>query len=139
MPGGRPGPVEHTLAHPHAESPVLAVDIGGTKIEVAVVDVDGVIGSRARIPTPATDDADELFGELDAVIGRVRSASTSEPVVCGIGCGGPMEPGGATVSPLNITAWRDFAKSVAMRRISSRMLSSRLSSSDSKSSVVSHS
>jgi glucokinase len=108
LPGGRPGPVEHTLAHPHAESPVLAVDIGGTKIEVAVVDVDGVIGSRARIPTPATDDADELFGELDAVIGRVRSASTSEPVVCGIGCGGPMEPGGATVSPLNITAWRDF-------------------------------
>jgi glucokinase len=108
LPGGHPGPVEYALVHSEAGSPVLAVDIGGTKIDVAVVGVDGVIGSRARIPTPVTDDAEELFGELDTVIGRVRSASTSEPVVCGIGCGGPMEPGGATVSPLNITAWRGF-------------------------------
>jgi glucokinase len=27
---------------------------------------------------------------------------------CGVGCGGPMEPGGSTVSPLHIGAWRDF-------------------------------
>jgi glucokinase len=108
LPGGHPGPVDHTLAHSEAGPSVLAVDIGGTKIEVAVVDVAGVIGSRARIPTPATDDAEELFGEVDAVIGRVRSASASAPVVCGIGCGGPMEFGGVTVSPLNIPAWRSF-------------------------------
>jgi glucokinase len=108
LPGGHPGPVEHTLARAEGGSPVLAVDIGGTKIEVAVVDVAGVIGSRVRIPTPATDDAEELFGALEAVIGRVRSESTSEPVVCGVGCGGPMERGGVAVSPLNITAWRSF-------------------------------
>jgi glucokinase len=108
LPGGHPGPVERTLAHSEGGAPVLAVDIGGTKIEVAVVDVAGVIGSRARIPTPTTHDAEELFGALEAVIGRVRSESASEPVVCGVGCGGPMELGGAAVSPLNITAWRAF-------------------------------
>jgi glucokinase len=29
-------------------------------------------------------------------------------VVCGVGCGGPMSPGGETVSPLNIEGWRAF-------------------------------
>ncbi len=29
-------------------------------------------------------------------------------VVCGVGCGGPMSPGGEEVSPLNIEAWRSF-------------------------------
>jgi len=28
--------------------------------------------------------------------------------VCGVGCGGPMSPGGDEVSPLNIPGWRDF-------------------------------
>ena len=34
--------------------------------------------------------------------------AAGEVIGCGVGCGGPMEPGGRTVSPLNIGAWRDF-------------------------------
>ena len=30
------------------------------------------------------------------------------PRVCGVGCGGPMLPGGETVSPLNIRAWSEL-------------------------------
>ena len=43
----------------------------------------------------------------------VRAASAAAPkhaavVACGVGSGGPMEPGGEAVSPLNIPGWRGF-------------------------------
>ncbi len=34
--------------------------------------------------------------------------ATGPFAICGVGSGGPMTPGGETVSPLNIGAWRDF-------------------------------
>ena len=36
------------------------------------------------------------------------SAGGLVPVAVGVGCGGPMLPGGETVSPLNIPGWRGF-------------------------------
>jgi len=87
----------------------LAVDIGGTKLAAALVDRDGQVLERASAATPRGDavDADALFAALVDVVARVRRAGP-EPVVCGVGCGGPMAPGGETVSPLNIAAWRAF-------------------------------
>jgi glucokinase len=89
-------------------SPVLAVDIGGTKMEAGVVDHDGRIVVRARTPTPASEDPEELFGALCRIIGDVLDRSPVRPGRCGVGCGGPMESGGETVSPLNIPGWRRF-------------------------------
>ena len=91
-----------------SEPVVLAVDIGGTKMAAAVVDPSGAILADARIATPTSSDPDEVFGALMALIERVRSATATEPAVCGVGCGGPMTSGGATVSPLNIGAWVRF-------------------------------
>jgi glucokinase len=74
----------------------LALDVGGTKLEA---------------PTPRRTDAEELFSAAVALLDAVRPAggALGEPfVVCGVGTGGPMAPGGETVSPLNIPAWRDF-------------------------------
>ncbi len=87
---------------------VLAVDIGGTKMAAAVVDGSGSIRSEARISTPDTSDPEMVFGALAPMIRQVRSATRLEPVVCGVGCGGPMTSGGETVSPLNIGAWVRF-------------------------------
>jgi glucokinase len=90
----------------------LAVDIGGTKIAVGLVDPEGTLLASRRVPTPVTDDADVVFGavshEVHAVLGGLPSDTTAELAACGVGCGGPMAPGGETVSPLNIPAWRDF-------------------------------
>jgi glucokinase len=90
----------------------LAIDIGGTKLAVAVVDDAGRIGWRQQVPTPSTDDADELFA---AVAGLVQQMPTgraapwpSRLCVCGVGCGGPMARDGERVSPLAVPAWRDF-------------------------------
>jgi glucokinase len=57
------------------------------------------------VPTPAGGTAGELW---DVLAGLVSSVRSGDEVVVGVGCGGPMEPGGATVSPLNVPAWRGF-------------------------------
>ncbi len=87
---------------------VLAVDIGGTKLAAAVVDPSGAIVADGRVPTPPSSDAEEVFAALVGLTERVRSTTTMKPVVCGVGCGGPMTAGGETVSPLNIGAWVRF-------------------------------
>jgi glucokinase len=89
------------------DAPVVAVDIGGTKLAVGVVDARGRIHQRHQVPTPATDDADTLFATLTTAIDGLGAAVRSARAV-GVGCGGPMSAGGEAVSPLNIPAWRDF-------------------------------
>lgn len=86
---------------------VIAVDIGGTKLEAAVVDENGRILVAQRMPTPAADPTALITG-LRSLVDRVRDAVDVTVVGCGVGCGGPMAKGGETVTPLNIPAWREF-------------------------------
>jgi glucokinase len=91
----------------------LAVDIGGTKLAAGLVALDGTLVERVVRPTPSTsgpDDGEALWGDLaDLVTGVAGLVGPGDrPVVCGTGCGGPMSPGGAEVSPLNIAGWRSF-------------------------------
>jgi glucokinase len=81
---------------------VLAVDIGGTKLAAAIVRDDGIIVARAQIPTPA----DDVYGTLVRLIDPLLAHNEAQAV--GVGCGGPMTPGGEEVSPLNIPSWRGF-------------------------------
>jgi glucokinase len=91
-------------------STVLAVDIGGTKLEVGVVDRDGAILGRRRAPTEGVDAAALLATVVDLAEGALADLppGTTGPRRCGVGCGGPMTAGGETVSPINIPQWRDF-------------------------------
>jgi len=84
----------------------LAVDVGGTKLATGLVDDAGRLLTRAERPTGEGSDGEALFGRLVEAVDEVRAGA--EPVVCGVGCGGPMAPGGEEVSPLNIAAWRRF-------------------------------
>lgn len=89
---------------------VLAVDIGGTKLAAGLVDRDGDLVASVRSPTPQGAAAEELW---EALAGLVREAVHKAPpgavvVACGVGTGGPMEPDGESVSPLNIGGWRGF-------------------------------
>ena len=84
----------------------LAVDVGGTKLAVGRVSADGRLLERRSVPTPRTADGEHLWLELTRLVGSFAPYDRFE--VCGVGCGGPMSPGGELVSPLNIPAWRRF-------------------------------
>jgi glucokinase len=93
----------------------LAVDIGGTKMAAALVDRRGDLRHRVQTPTPhtagpAAADEEQLWQAVVRLVREVRSDFDGKaPItVCGVGCGGPMSPGGETVSPLNIPGWRGF-------------------------------
>jgi glucokinase len=86
---------------------VLAIDIGGTKLDAGIVDDTGRVLTRQRVLTPATGAAESLFSTLANLVQGV--VEDHAPAACGVGCGGPMLPGGAEVSPVNIPAWRGFS------------------------------
>src|SRR4051794_5875260 len=86
----------------------LAVDIGGTKVGVGLVDESGRLAEREQVPTPAGADGEELFAAVTGLVDDVRARATDGLQVCGVGVGGPMTAGGEQVSPLNIPGWRHF-------------------------------
>lgn len=92
-------------------SHALALDIGGTKVAVGVVDRTGVVSHFESFATAAPADGEGLFDACVAALSRSRTAAAAQgitPSALGVGCGGPMLQGGRTVSPLNIGQWNDF-------------------------------
>lgn len=93
----------------------LAVDLGGTKVEAALVESDGTLvpGSRHRRPTGATATSDELARSVteavqDAVAALVTARRDDRVIGVGIGSAGPLVGSDGRVSPLNLPAWRGY-------------------------------
>ena len=96
---------------------VVALDIGYTKLSAAVVTLAGDVVVSDRVPTPPRDPWLAVAG----LVSRVLAASDGvEVIALGAGCGGPMTPGGDTVSPLHIPAWRDFPLRAALEDLVQR-------------------
>jgi glucokinase len=91
-----------------ADSPVLGIDIGGTKFAAGVVGGRGQVLSYVREATPTHLDAEGLLAFALGLAGRALDESGSRPTGVGIGCGGPMVFPEGVVSPLHIPAWQDF-------------------------------
>jgi glucokinase len=94
--------------------PVLAVDIGGTKMAAALIERGGRVAAYGRIGTPQPPhvDADGLWRTLLALIDKLPA---TEVAGVGVGCGGPMSWPSGEVSPLNIPAWRGFPLRARLR------------------------
>jgi glucokinase len=88
--------------------PVLAIDVGGTKLAAGLVSVQGELSAQVRRATPQEADAGGLLAAVVDLAREVLEVAPETPLACGVGCGGPMTADGVTVSPLNIPAWRDF-------------------------------
>ena len=99
----------------------LAVDLGGTKVETALVDHDGrlVPGSRARRPTGRASSTTELEqAVIDALAETLAALPAGRRVIAaGIGSAGPVDVVEGRVSPINLPAWRGYplAHLVAIR------------------------
>ncbi|RXZ43510.1 ROK family protein, partial [Agromyces binzhouensis] len=71
-----------------SESPVaLAVDIGGTKVDAALVDTEGRIvpGSRHRAPTGAEQTPETFAGAIASVCARATDAAGPAHRLVGVG------------------------------------------------------
>jgi glucokinase len=92
--------------------PVLALDIGGTKLAAGVVDVSGVVHSFLVVPSEAERGPDAM---LESLWGLGRRAVDDSGVdwqaieAVGIGCGGPLDPSrGLLLAPPHLPGWRDI-------------------------------
>ncbi len=95
-----------------SEDPVLAIDMGGTKIAVGVVEPGGRLASWAQTETPRGLEAEQLWRTLDLLctnlLAEQRIDAGEGLAGVGCGCGGPLDWPAGRVSPLNIPAWRSF-------------------------------
>ena len=85
----------------------LGVDVGGTKIAIALVDGKLGVSERIDVPSFATDGF-ELWDRIADATKEILSKADTEVVGIGIGSAGPIYPNPGTVSPVNIPVWRDF-------------------------------
>jgi len=91
--------------------PVLALDVGGTKLAAAAVDPEGRIVASAKVETPHGPgvDAEAVWRTVVSLVDSVRQQAGDVAFAgVGVGCGGPMEWPLGRVSPLNLPPWRDF-------------------------------
>lgn len=86
----------------------LALDIGGTKLAVGLVDRGGSLLFADRTVTPKATEESALFRVVADLVdlGLGAARAHGRVVGVGVGCGGPMR--GDRVSPLNIPSWREF-------------------------------
>lgn len=85
----------------------LGVDVGATKIALALVDEKFGVTNRIDVPSSATDGF-ELWSRVANATEEILAHTNSELVGVGIGSAGPIYPTAGTISPVNIPVWRDF-------------------------------
>ena len=91
---------------------VLAVDLGGTKVEAVLVDDRGALlpGSRHRFPTGPTATSEDLARSVTSAVTLTHATLPADGILVGVGIGsaGPITVASGAVSPLNLPAWREY-------------------------------
>ena len=104
----------------------LAVDVGGTKLEAALVGEDGVLvaGSRSRRETGRAATSASLDDAVAAVVTHAlaRLPEGGELVGAGIGSAGPVDRLTGKIFPVNMPSARGYALAAAVRTAASGIL-----------------
>lgn len=91
---------------------VVAIDIGGTKMAVGLVTLQGELIDRDKVDVDHRLGADALFGTLNDLLSsqlaRARDHHRMRVLAVGVGSAGPITPNVETISPLNIHAWQQY-------------------------------
>jgi glucokinase len=95
-----------------ADQPILAIDLGGTRIRAAYVSPDLEVACRRAVDTRDGDGVEAVVDRICRLATEVRdearSAGLPEPVGVGISSPGPLDPWrGVVVAPPNLAGWRD--------------------------------
>jgi glucokinase len=96
--------------HGNLKSPILGVDIGGTKVAVGLVNTGGKILTQARQPMVANGTAEAALQAVTSAIDSLGlSAAAGQLQSIGICSPGPLNPRtGIVLNPPNLPCWRNF-------------------------------
>jgi len=88
---------------------IAGIDIGGTKIAIALETLEGEkIGAR-RLPSEVEIGAYRIFGKISQAITEMLEENQVELVSVGIGCPSPLDiEKGLVMSPANLPDWDNF-------------------------------
>ncbi|MFJ4223150.1 ROK family protein [Microbacterium sp. NPDC089695] len=104
----------------------LAVDVGGTKMEAALVSEHGVLvdGSRSRQPTGREATFESLDRGVAAVVAHALAALPEDAELVGAGAGsaGPIERSAGAIVPVNMPLARGFGLAESVRASASAVL-----------------
>ena len=80
----------------------VGVDLGGTKVEMALVDSEGQILSENRYPTNPREGADSIISNLVESIKKVQKDAGQTASAIGVGAAGQIDTGGVVLSAPNL-------------------------------------
>lgn len=104
----------------------LAIDVGGTKLEAALVSESGAVvaGSRVRRPTGREADAAGLRVAIREVVAHALAATPADAELIGVGVGsaGPIDRASGSIQPVNMPLLREFGLVDAVRAAASEVL-----------------
>ncbi len=88
---------------------LLAIDLGGTQIRAAVVDVQGQLLSRARASTPADEGPGAVIAQIvETARAAIADAPGATPRAIGLSAPGPIDPrSGLVFAAPNMVGWTD--------------------------------
>jgi glucokinase len=105
----------------------IGLDIGGTKIAVALVDTTGQILSRTVLATEAERGfgrAVDRMGKAIETVAALAGCAVSAVAGIGVGCAGPVDPlHGLISNPFTLTGWDRCDLVTPLRALSSAGLS----------------
>jgi glucokinase len=104
----------------------LAVDVGGTKMEAALVSEDGTLvdGSRSRQATGREATPASFDAAVAAIVRHALAALPADAELVGAGAGsaGPVDRPSGTIVPVNMPSARGYGLAAAVRREASAVL-----------------
>jgi glucokinase len=86
----------------------LALDIGGTKIAIGLVDPAGQLVHKAVELTPRNQQAEYIWGLIAKMIVDAAKVAGGAIRAAGVCSAGPVDATAGTVSPINIVSWQRF-------------------------------
>lgn len=86
----------------------LALDIGGTKIAIGLVDPAGQLVHKAVELTPKNPQAEDIWGVIARMIADAAKVAGGAIRAAGVCSAGPVDVTAGTVSPTNIVSWQRF-------------------------------
>lgn len=95
-----------------ADQPILAIDLGGTRIRTAYVSPDLVVACRHATRTRDEEGLAAVVDRICRLAGDAREEAERDglppPIGVGISSPGPIDPWrGVVISPPNLAGWRD--------------------------------